>query len=78
MKITEQDINNFKHLKDSETQKWLVDYFERFVNDIYDVRNIGVADVEARKEFAGLVNTEIISRLKLASKNETKNLNEFN
>jgi hypothetical protein len=77
MKITEKDIEQFKALNGSGTQKWLVDYVERLVNEVYDVRNISVADLEARKEFAQLLKTEFIDRLNLTTKWSERNLDEF-
>ena len=77
MKLTKPDIQLFKSLKDSETGTLLLDYLDRLVTDISDIRRIKDEDVATMRRVVDVLDFELISRIKLVNKKQSNEFNEY-
>lgn len=74
MKLTDQDIKNLKVLHESETGRWLLDYLERLLLEMFSPESLSVENLPIKKEAREIIKKELIDRIKLIN-SETKTEN---
>ena len=74
MKLTEQDIKNLKIFHESETGRWLLDYLERLLLELFKPEDLTVENLPVKKEAREIIKRELIDRIKLIN-SETKTEN---
>lgn len=69
----EQDIEMFQSLNASPTGKFLIDYLERVLAEVCDVRQYGEMDNKTRLMIEKIIREKIINRIKVVEKHKSKN-----
>lgn len=81
MKITDQQVEMFKSLQNTEVGRLLAEFLDSFCDAICDIRNMEDLTDDARKArlaMTKLIEDEIIIRLRLSNKKETpKGTNQY-
>lgn len=69
MKVTEQDIQFFKNLSQTETGRYLADFVKRAIDYVYDSRGWSDKDTpQSAARAAQVIQEEILDRIRLKKK----------
>ena len=77
MKLNEKDIKLFRDLHDTAMGNGLVDYLERQLDEICDIRNVVKGQEEVIKEVAKIIKANLIDLIKLTEKERSVTKNDF-
>lgn len=76
--MTKKDIEMFKVLSDTDTGRWIVDYTERIIDELCDVRNLTDADdLSSIRKCIKFFEEKLINKMKLQNKKKEVDINPY-
>lgn len=77
MTLTEKDVQLFRALNQSETGRQLLDYLDRLLAHLADVRYMKAEEMLVRKDAISLLEQHVVEHVRLSGVKKETELNQF-